>query len=276
MTSPCKRAAHDARWGRVDDDGTVYVRTGDGERRSASGRTAIPGGARLLHASGTTTWRSRSTCSSSGSRPARCAPDDADSRGEAGRDSVAEAQAVGDLAALDARLDALTPTDRPRAEKRKAERAAQASRRPRAPRSRSPIEAEQLAAGQRLAQRRKPAARAARPVEGAAPDRQGRRRRAVAPVLVRAHDLHPPPQGALRRAQREARAAHAWSRRSWSRRPRRSSASTEWGRPPRAYRDLMRQWKAAGPAPQGRRRPALEAVPGRPGHVLRRPRRRER
>ena len=52
--------------------------------------------------------------------------------------------------------------------------------------------------------------------------------------------------------------------------------STEWGPTAGKYRDLMRQWKAAGPAPRGRRRRAVEAVPRRPGHLLRRPRRGQR
>ena len=43
-----------------------------------------------------------------------------------------------------------------------------------------------------------------------------------------------------------------------------------------SYRDLMREWKAAGPAPARRRRPAVAALPRRPGHLLRRPRRRQR
>src|SRR5918993_415804 len=57
----------------------------------------------------------------------------------------------------------------------------------------------------RLAQRRQPAARAAGDVEGAAPARPRHRRRPVAPVLHRAHDLHAAPQGALRRGARAPR-----------------------------------------------------------------------
>ena len=70
-----------------------------------------------------------------------------------------------------------------------------------------------------LAQRRHPDARAARPVEGAPPHRPGDRRRAVEAVLGRADDVHPPPQGALRRAAGEAR-----------RRPGREGAAGQAGR----------------------------------------------
>ena len=52
--------------------------------------------------------------------------------------------------------------------------------------------------------------------------------------------------------------------------------STDWGPTAGRYRDLMRDWKAAGPAPKRHRRRAVEAVPGRPGRLLRRPRRRQR
>ena len=118
---------------------------------------------------------------------------------------VDEAQAVGDLDALDG------PPRRPAAADRRAPRGAQGRTRregrrvARQAKEQIADEAETLAHGQRLAQRRQPAARAARRVEGPAPHRQADRRRAVAPVLVGPDDVHPPAQAALRRAQREAR-----------------------------------------------------------------------
>ena len=50
------------------------------------------------------------------------------------------------------------------------------------------------------------------------------------------------------------------------------SSSTDWGATSRAYRDLMAEWKAAPRGRPGRRRPAVERVPGRTGWLLRRPR----
>ena len=74
-------------------------------------------------------------------------------------------------------------------------------------------------AGQGLAQRRQPAARPARGVEGAPPSGAQARRRAVAPVLERAYVVHPAPQDPLRRARREARG-----------RPGRQGAAAQGGR----------------------------------------------
>ena len=50
--------------------------------------------------------------------------------------------------------------------------------------------------------------------------------------------------------------------------------STDWGPTAAAFRDLLTEWKAAGPRQQGRRRRAVAAVQGRPGHLLRGPQRR--
>ena len=47
----------------------------------------------------------------------------------------------------------------------------------------------------------------------------------------RADDVHPAPQGALRRAEREARGRPRWSRSDWRRRPRRSPTRPTGARP---------------------------------------------
>ena len=44
--------------------------------------------------------------------------------------------------------------------------------------------------------------------------------------------------------------AHAPSRSDWSRTPKALADSTEWGPTSGEYRELMRRWKAAGPAPR--------------------------
>ena len=125
--------------------------------------------------------------------------------------------------------------------------------------------------GPRLAPRRQPAPRPARRVEGASPAGPGDRRRVVAPLLVRAHVVHEGAQGALRRAGREARRRQAGQAAadqggggardvhgvgSDRRQVPRADAAVEGGRPRR----------------QGRRRRAVEALPWRPGPVLRCPR----
>src|SRR6478736_5481123 len=81
----------DGAWGRVDADGTVFVRTTDGER--AVGQ--YPEGS----------------------------PDEARQSVKKVRDQVTDANAVGDLAALTARLDALGPVLAQQRELRRGERA---------------------------------------------------------------------------------------------------------------------------------------------------------
>ena len=210
-------------WGRVDDDGTVYVRTADGERQVGQWPDGDPGGGARASSPGSTTRscfevdlleQRREVGARS---PPRTPPRPSSRSGPA----VADAQAVGDLAALDSGSRRSTALIGDAAREAPCGAGAQARPRRRPRRSAIAAEAERLADEQRLAGRRRPAAGAARRVEGAPPAGEVRRRRALAAVLHRAHDLHPAPQGALRRAQREARGRPRRSRRSWSRRPRR-------------------------------------------------------
>ena len=191
------------------------------------------------------------------------------------RDQVVDANAVGDLAALAARLDALGPVIATQREARKAERAQRAaeSRVAEGGHRRRGREARRR---QRLAQRRQPAARAPRPVEGAPPHRPR-------PPTTRSGAASPPPApptpvAASRTSPSSTRSGTppGWSRSGWPPRPRVWPTRPTGVRPPAAFRDLMKQWKAAGPAPARRRRRAVEAVPRRPGHLLRGPRRRHR
>ena len=178
-------------WGRVDEDGTVFVRTADGERSVGPvPRGHARGGAGVLHRA---LRRARvrgpaaraadqvRRCSPRTRRPSRSRPSRPARRGQRGRRPRRRSLA---------RLDALGPVIAAQREARKAERAQQrgrvATRRRRrsSPRPRS-------SPRQRLAQRRQPAARPPRRVEGAPPHRPGLRRRAVAPLLRRAHGVHP-------------------------------------------------------------------------------------
>jgi hypothetical protein len=71
----------------------------------------------------------------------------------------------------------------------------------------------------------------------------------VAAVLDRPHGVHPAPQVALRRAEREARRARSVKERL-VKEAEALAGSTDWGPTAGEYRDLMQQWKAAGPAPR--------------------------
>ena len=71
----------------------------------------------------------------------------------------------------------------------------------------------------------------------------------MAPVLGRADVVHPAPQGALRGAEREAGRGSRGQERL-AKEAESLADSTEWGPTAGRYRELMRQWKAAGPAPK--------------------------
>lgn len=234
-------------WGRVDDDGTVYVRTSEGERVVGSWQAGAPEEAltffrkkydALVTQVELLEKRLRSTDLSASA--AMTAIDKL-------RLSVREANAVGDLDALSERLDALTA----RAEERKAEQKQaqeQARNQARDIKERIVAEAERVAAetthwksgGERMAQlieEWKKAPRADRPTEqalwkrmSAARNSFSKRRKAYFADLDQKRDEV--------RVVKEGLVVEAES----------MSHSTDWGPTARAYRDLMQRWKASGRA----------------------------
>ncbi len=190
------------------------------------------------------------------------------------RATIVEAQAVGDLDALVTRLDALRPVIEERARCAKPS-VPQRPTRPRPRRRQIAEEAEKLATGNGLAQRRQPASRAAQTWKGPPPHRQAQRRRALAPVLVSPHDVHPPTQAALRRAQREARGARVAKEKLVAEAEELADVDRLGSDRPRLPRpDDAVEGRRAGAEGRGRR--AVEALPRCAGHVLRCPRRGER
>ena len=268
----CLVTSHE--WGRVDDDGTVFVRTPDGERPVGQYPEGTPEEALTFYTERFAALETEVQLLEQRVRSGKLTPDEATTTVKTVRTQVTDAHAVGDLQSLAGRLDSLGPViagqrlarKEERAEGRGGEQDRQGGHR------RGGREARGLPG---LAQRRHPDARAARPVEGAAPHRPGDRRRAVEAVLGCADDVHPPPQGPLRRAAGEAR-----------RRPGREGAAGQAGRGagrldglgadrgPVSRPDARLEGRRPGAARHRRR--AVEAVPGRPGRVLRRPRRSQR
>lgn len=131
-------------WGRVDETGTVYVRTADGEREVGSWQAGSPEEALayferkyegLVVEIGLLERRVKTT---------DLAPKDALTAIEHLRAAVTEAHAVGDLAALAKRLDALTEQVDARREERKVAKA-KASEEARTAKDDLVTEAEQLA-----------------------------------------------------------------------------------------------------------------------------------
>jgi hypothetical protein len=131
-------------WGRVDDDGTVYVRTPDGERPVGSYPGASPAEALAYFARKYDDLAAQIGLLEQRIAAGHLSGPDADAGVNRLRDAVAQSNAVGDLAALVARLDALAPL----AEQRKAEAdLARAAARARAAAERATLveEAERLA-----------------------------------------------------------------------------------------------------------------------------------
>ncbi|MFI8181551.1 DUF349 domain-containing protein [Actinacidiphila glaucinigra] len=233
-------------WGRVDETGTVYVRTADGEREVGSWQAGSPEEALayferkyegLVVEIGLLERRVKTT---------DLAPKDALTAIEHLRTAVTEAHAVGDLAALGKRLDALTEQVDARREERKVAKA-KASEEARTAKDDLVTEAEQLAqseqwraAGERL--------RALVDIWKGLPrlDRKTddelwhrfSHARSVFSKRRKAHfaALDAQREDARRRKEKLVEEAQALS------------GSTDWGPTAARYRELMTDWKAAGRA----------------------------
>ncbi len=233
-------------WGRVDETGTVYVRTADGEREVGSWQAGSPDEALayfqrkydgLVVEIGLLERRVRTTDLSS---------KDAQTAIGHLRATVAEGHAVGDLAALEARLDKLTGQVDERREQRKAARA-KAGDEARSAKEALVTEAEQLAESEQW--------RAA-----------GERLRALVdtwkglPRLDRKSDDELWHRFSHARSvfskRRKGHFASLDAQRDEARRVKEKlaveaeglSGSTDWGGTAARYRELMSDWKAAGRA----------------------------
>jgi hypothetical protein len=234
-------------WGRVDADGTVYVRTADGERvigswQAGSPEEAIAFFARKYEALETEVVLLEQRISATDMAPAQ-----ASASVERLVRSISEANALGDLDGLRARLERLTEDVGHRREEAKAARE-QARVQARQIKERIVEEAEQIAAeathwkssGERmreLLEEWKTAPHAERAAEAvlwkrlsAARNAFTKRRKAYFATLeAEREDV---------RARKEKLCADAEA----------LSGSTDWGPTTSAFRELMQQWKAAGRA----------------------------
>ncbi len=122
---PMTDSAGPASFGRVDPDGTVYVTTGEGERAVGQVPDVSPDEALAFFVRRFEALDLEVTLLEQRLGSGAVSPDDARHTIKNLRKSVAEANAVGDLAALEARLDAMQPKLAEASEARKAERAKQ-------------------------------------------------------------------------------------------------------------------------------------------------------
>lgn len=133
-------------WGRVAEDGTVFVRTKDGERAVGQWPDANPEEALAFYTRRYDALAFEVDLLEKRVQAGTVSPDDARAAVKKVTSAIDEAQAVGDLDGLRTRLEALTPLVAQQREKRKAERAAKVEE-ARDAKTKIATEAETIAAG---------------------------------------------------------------------------------------------------------------------------------
>lgn len=234
-------------WGRVDDDGTVYVRTADGERPVGSWQAGAPEEALAYFRRKYDDLVTQIDLLEQRIRTTDLPPSQARQGIEKLRDAVANAHAVGDLDALARRIDALSELAERRRDEVKAARE-QARNEARQIKERIVEEAERVAAeathwkagGERLRQlveEWKAAERIDRPTETALWKRLSAARNAFT-KRRKAYFASLEEQREQARIEKQRLVAEAEA----------MADSTDWSGTAAAYRELMRRWKAAGRA----------------------------
>jgi hypothetical protein len=234
-------------WGRVDPDGTVYVRTAEGERVIGSWQAGSPEEALSFYRRKFESLETEVTLLEQRLSSTDLSPAQAQASVERLRKTVVEANAIGDLDGLCGRLDKLTGVVGHKREEVKAARE-QARRGARDLKERIVEEAEQIAAeathwkssGERMRElldEWKAAPHAERSVEAVLWKRLSAARNAFT-KRRKAYFAGLEEQREEVKARKEKLVADAES----------LSTSTAWGPTAGTYRDLMRAWKAAGRA----------------------------
>jgi hypothetical protein len=234
-------------WGRVDEDGTVYVRTATGERTVGSWQAGAPEEALAYFRRKYDALVTEIDLLEQRIKTTDLAASQAEHTIARLRESVTEAHAVGDLDGLARRLDGLTGLLGQRREQLKVARD-QARGQARETKERIVAEAERIAAeethwkngGERLRQlveEWKAAERVDRPTETALWKRLSSARNAFT-KRRKAYFSNLEEEREHARAEKERLVAEAEA----------IAGSTDWGPTAAAYRDLMRRWKMAGRA----------------------------
>lgn len=235
-------------WGRVAEDGTVFVKTSSGERPVGQYPEGTPEEALHFYTERFAALEFEVSLLVQRITGAKMSPDEATGSVKALRVQVLEANAVGDLDGLAAKLDAVAPLIATQREARKAERAAKIAA-SREQKDKLVAEAEKLAEGndwrnganrlRELLEEWKALPR----LDKADDDALWRRFSTARTAYTRRRKTHFSEQHEKRdaaRAIKEKLVVEA----------EKLADSTEWGPTAGAFRDLMRDWKAAGPAPR--------------------------
>jgi hypothetical protein len=235
-------------WGRVAEDGTVYVRTTDGERAVGQYPEGSPDEALAFYAKRYDELAGSVHLVEQRVNAGVVSPDEATESVRNLRSQVVEAHAVGDLTSLVGKLDALLPVISQQRQARRAERAERAAA-TRSEKERLVSQAEKLAEGndwrnganrlRQLLDEWKALPR----IDRSADDQLWRRFSTARTTYTRRRKTHFAEQAEKREGARLVKQRLVTEAEGLAK-------SREWGPTAGAYRDLMRQWKAAGPAPR--------------------------
>ncbi|PIF01919.1 MAG: DNA repair protein [Propionibacterium sp.] len=241
-------SASPATFGRVEADGTVYVRTADGERSVGQVPDVTPEEALAFFTRRFENLQVEVQTLASRVEARTVSPDDARKALSHLREAVASANAVGDLDSLSATLDGLVPQiDQIAAERKEARK--RANEQALAAKQTMVEEAERIAAGddwrggvdrfRKLLEEWKKLPR----IDRSTDDALWHRFSSARTTYTRRRKAQFAEQAEIREASRvkkEKILAEAQE----------LASSTDWGPTSGAFRDLMARWKAAGPAPR--------------------------
>ena len=249
MTETGRNPVDPGSFGRVDSDGTVYVRTAEGERSVGQVPDVPAADALAFFTRRFASLELEVSLLQTRIAAGALSPDDALASVRTVREAVANAHAVGDLDGLLRQLDELLPVIAAQRAARRAERTRQ-NEETRAAKEQFVLEAERLAAGndwrggvnrfRALLEAWKTLPR----LDRATDDELWHRFSSARTAYTRRRKAQFARENEAREAARvtkEALAAEAEG----------LATSTDWGPTTGAYRDLMARWKAAGPAPRG-------------------------
>ena len=235
-------------WGRVADDGTVFVKTADGERAVGQYPVGTPEEALKFYTDRFTALETEVGLLDQRVRSGVLSPEEATESIKTVRAQLVDANAVGDLASLVARLDSLGPVIAQQRSARKAEKAQKAEE-SKAEKEKLVAEAEKIAAGtdwrhganrlREILERWKALPR----IDRASDDALWKRFSSARTTYTRHRKAHFAEQDEKREGARIVKLRLVKEAEGLA-------GSTDWGITSGRYRDLMRDWKAAGPAPK--------------------------
>ncbi|WP_457206643.1 DUF349 domain-containing protein [Nocardioides sp. P5_C9_2] len=243
-----KQSSQASDWGRVTEDGTVFVRTVDGERSVGQYPEGSPEEALKFFTDRYDALAFEVQLLEQRIGAGKLSPEEAATTVKGLREQVVGANAVGDLNGLAARLDATGPVIAIQRDARRAEKA-QRSAESRAEKDKIVAEAEKLAESndwRNGANRLRDLLdqwKALPRLDRATDDTLWRRFSSARTTYTRRRKAHFAEEHGRRDGARVVKERLATEAESLA-------TSTDWGPTAGRYRDLMREWKAAGPAPR--------------------------